>query len=91
MDFYIVLMESLINMSLRRLNYCYSNDMDRCLLCNHEWICHDDLLHKKYGFQIRHLAGGDEENPIWCYCKQMPPQNNLEYLEYMNLVNENCN
>lgn len=65
------------------------NETDNCKLCGHSWLMHDDLLHREYGFKLKHLKGGYEEDPIWCYCSQLIPKTNLEYLEYLNLVNEN--
>jgi hypothetical protein len=57
-------------------------EQDICGLCNHHWVMHKDVL-AEYGLTNRHLAGGNEENPNWCYCSQQYPENNLEYLEYL--------
>lgn len=53
-----------------------------CYVCKHPWRWHEHLE----GFSRRHLVGGWEYAPLYCYCTFEIPQTNLEYLEYMDTV-----
>lgn len=55
---------------------------DVCEVCNHMWRWHSPEWPT-----TRHLVGGWEYAPLYCYCSFKIPQNNLEYLEYMDTVN----
>lgn len=55
---------------------------DNCYVCGHAWNWHFPHYPIK-----RHLVGGWEYAPIYCECTFDIPQTNLEYLEYMDIVN----
>jgi hypothetical protein len=55
---------------------------DKCEICDHDWRWH----YPNYPV-VRHLVGGWEYAPLYCYCQFKIPETNLEYLEYMAAVN----
>lgn len=60
----------------------FVNLEDNCYVCKHMWRWHSP----EYPV-TRHIVGGWEYAPLYCYCSFTIPQTNLEYLEYMDIVN----